>query len=74
MTTIGISPKVVASAITGVVVYLVTKLGLQLDPVLEQAINVAAMILAGYIAPAGQVADPPVPQGEDGNPVLPKKA
>jgi hypothetical protein len=74
MRTIGISPKVIASAITGVIVYLVTKLGLQLDPVIEQAINVAAMILAGYIAPSGQVEDPPVPVGEDGNPVLPEAA
>jgi hypothetical protein len=53
--TVGLSPKVVASAITGIVVYAITKLGLQLDPVIEQAINVAAMIAAGYIAPPGQV-------------------
>lgn len=55
MRTLGISPKVVASAITGVVVYLLTKLAIQVDPVIEQAINVAAMILAGYLAPPGAV-------------------
>lgn len=51
MKTVGLSPKVVASAITGVVVYLLTKLAIQVDPVIEQAINVVAMILAGYLAP-----------------------
>ena len=63
----GISPKVVASAVTGLVVYLVTKLGLQMDPVIEQAINVLAMIVAGYLAPPGEV----VPDFEGGNPELP---
>lgn len=41
--------KVTAAAIAGVVVYAVTKLGVQLDPVLEQAINVAAMLVAAWI-------------------------
>ena len=54
MRTIGISPKVIAPAITGILVYLITKLGLQLDPLLEQALNVLAMIVAGYIAPPGR--------------------
>lgn len=53
--TCGVSPKVIVSAITGVAVYLITKLGLQLDPVLEQALNVAAMVIAGYLAPPGDV-------------------
>lgn len=52
---IGVSPKVVASAVTGILVYLVTKLGLHLDPMLEQAINVIAMIAAGVLAPPGDV-------------------
>jgi hypothetical protein len=53
--TVGLSPKVIATTLTGLVVYLVTKLGLQWDPVLEQAVNVLAMIVAGYIAPPGDV-------------------
>lgn len=56
--TVGLSPKVVASAITGLVVYLLTKLAVQIDPVIEQAINVLAMIVAGYIAPPGDVVVP----------------
>ncbi|MCU1500601.1 MAG: hypothetical protein JWM47_4554 [Acidimicrobiales bacterium] len=64
---VGVSPKVIASAITGLVVYLITKLGLQLDPVLEQAINVVAMIVAGVIAPPGDVVTqgPPAPENVD---------
>ena len=57
MQTVGLSPKVIASAVTGVLVYAVTKLGVQLDPVIEQAINVAAMLVAAYLAPPGVVAD-----------------
>lgn len=59
----GISPKVVASAITGIVVFAITKLGLQLDPVVEQAINALAMVAAGYVAPPGQVTTEAVPEG-----------
>jgi hypothetical protein len=55
MRTVGISPKVVAATITGLVVYLITKLGVQADPVLEQAINVIATVAAAYIAPPGAV-------------------
>jgi hypothetical protein len=54
----GISPKVIASAITGVVVYLLTKLAISVDPVIEQAINVAAMVVAGYLAPSGALKEP----------------
>lgn len=53
--TAGISPKLIASAITGIVTFLITKLGLQADPVLEQAISVTAMLIAAYIAPPGNV-------------------
>lgn len=60
MSTVGISPKVIAATITGVAVYLITKLGLQLDPVIEQAINVAATLAAAYLAPPGQVTAPEV--------------
>lgn len=67
MQTIGLSPKVVAAAITGLVVYLITKLGLPVDPVVEQAINVAAMLVAAWLAPSGAVQTP----DEDGNPTLP---
>lgn len=52
-TTIGLSPKLIASAITGLVGYVLTKLAVPLDPALEQALNVAAMVIAAYIAPPG---------------------
>lgn len=55
MRSVGISPKVVAATVTGIVVYLITKLGLQVDPVVEQAINVGATLLAAYLAPPGAV-------------------
>jgi hypothetical protein len=48
--------KVTAAAITGVVVYAVTKLGVQLDPVLEQGINVAAMLVAAWWVPEARPA------------------
>lgn len=53
--TAGVSPKVVASAITGLIVYLLTKLTISIDPVIEQAINVLAMVIAGFLAPSGNV-------------------
>jgi hypothetical protein len=49
-------PKVIAAAITGLIVYLITKLGVQADPVFEQAINVLAMLIAAWIAPAARPA------------------
>ena len=57
MKQIGPSPKVVAAALTGLVVYVLTKLAVEVDPAIEQAINVMAMILAGIIAPPGTVAE-----------------
>lgn len=59
MKTVGLSPKVVAATITGVVVYLLTKLAIPVDPIVEQAINVAAVILAAVIAGPGEVAVDP---------------
>lgn len=61
---VGVSPKVLASAITGVVVYLLTKLAIQVDPVIEQAINVLAMVAAGLIAPPGDVVVEGAPAAE----------
>lgn len=55
MKTVGISPKVVAALLTSIVTFLVTKLGLQWDPILEQAINAAAPIIAAYLAPPSKV-------------------
>jgi hypothetical protein len=66
--TCGLSPKVVASAITGLVVYLLTKLAIQVDPVIEQALNVIAMIIAGYVAPPGDVVVQGPPAEEKVNP------
>lgn len=58
--TIGISPKVIAATISGLVLYL---LALLLDtPIpaeLEQLANITGMIAAAYIAPPGAV---PVPR------------
>lgn len=51
----GLSPKVVASAGTGIVAYAVTKLALPWDPAVEQAVNVGAMIFAGWLAKPGKV-------------------
>jgi hypothetical protein len=61
----GLSPKVVAGAITGVIVYLITKLGLRVDPVVEQAINVAAVLVAAWLAPPGAVKERPVGPASD---------
>lgn len=47
--------KVIAGIITGLAVYALTKLGVSLDPQLEQAINVAAALLAAYLVPEGPV-------------------
>ena len=75
MRTEGISPKVIAATITGLVVYAITKLGLQVDPVIEQAINVLAVLLAAYLAPPGEVVvDPPVFDPAAGNPQPPRAA
>jgi hypothetical protein len=43
--------KLIASAITGAVVFAITKFvpGVDLDTELEQAINVLAMLAAGYL-------------------------
>lgn len=70
MRSVGISPKVVAATITGIVVYLITKLGLRVDPVIEQAINVAATLLAAYLAPPGAVKEDEVASDD----LLPGKA
>ena len=64
----GVSPKVLNSAIVGLITAILLKFGISLDPVLEQFINVAVMILVGYLSPPGDVV-PEVPD-EDGNPVV----
>jgi hypothetical protein len=68
---IGLSPKLVAAALTSIVTFAVTKLGLSWDPIFEQAINAIAPIIAAYLAPPGAVAGV-APQGENGNPSLPE--
>lgn len=57
----GVSPKVLAGALVGIAVFALTKLGVSLDPILEQAINVAAIVLAAIIAPPGDVVVTPEP-------------
>jgi hypothetical protein len=52
---LGVSPKVIASAVTGLIVWALTKFAISVDPIIEQAINVALMIVAGYLAPPGEV-------------------
>jgi hypothetical protein len=55
MTQVGISPKLIAAALTSIVTFAVTKLGLSWDPIFEQAINAVAPLIAAYLAPPGQV-------------------
>lgn len=55
MKTVGLSPKVINSFLTGLAVFLFTKLGLQWDPIVEQAINVASMLLVAYLSKPGDV-------------------
>lgn len=49
--TIGVSPKVVAALLTSAATFLLTKLGLSWNPIVEQAINAVAPIVAAYLAP-----------------------
>lgn len=53
--TCGISPKVLYPFITGVLTYALTKLAIPLDPIIEQGINIAAMLITGILAPSGDV-------------------
>lgn len=53
--TCGISPKVIAGALAGIIVFALTKLAVGVDPILEQAINVLAMVAASWLAPPGVV-------------------
>lgn len=55
MKTVGISPKVIAALLTSLATFLLTKLGLSWDPIVEQAINAVAPIIAAYLAPAAKV-------------------
>lgn len=57
--TIGISPKVIAATISGLVLYLLAQLLDTIPTELEQLANVAGMIAAAYIAPPGAV---PIPR------------
>lgn len=53
--TVGPSPKVIAALLTSLATFLLTKLGLSWDPIVEQAINAVAPVLAAIIAPPGKV-------------------
>jgi hypothetical protein len=53
----GVSPKVAAAAVTGVVLY-VLSLVIPVDQTVEQLVNVLGMILAGALAGPGQVEVP----------------
>jgi hypothetical protein len=53
--TCGISPKVLNSAIVGLIVAVLFKFGISIDSTLEQFINVAVMIVVGYLSPPGDV-------------------
>jgi hypothetical protein len=64
--TSGVSPKVIAGAITAIVVFALTKLAISVDPIVEQAINVLATVLAAVIAPSGNVVVEPEPQDTEG--------
>jgi hypothetical protein len=43
--------KLVASAVAGIIAFALTKLAIQLPPEIEQALNVLAMLAAGYLVP-----------------------
>jgi hypothetical protein len=66
--TVGISPKVIAALLTSIVTFLVTKLGLQWNPIIEQAINAIVPIIAAFLAPPGIVTSP---SGDAGGPARP---
>jgi hypothetical protein len=51
--TIGLSPKLIAAAITGLVGLLLAELAIPLPPALEHTLNVLAMTAAAWIAPPG---------------------
>lgn len=48
-----LNPKVVASLIGGVIVYLLTHFGVDIDGELEGLITLASTVLAGYLWPEG---------------------
>lgn len=52
--TVGLSPKLVASLITGILLYVVSQIT-TIDREVEQAVNVLGMLLATYIAGPGTV-------------------
>lgn len=54
----GISPKVLNSLIAGVVWFVLSKLAIQFDPIVEQAINVGIMALVAYLSNPGTVVTP----------------
>lgn len=54
-TTQGISPKLPVQAITTVLVALLAYLGIELEPAVSLAIGTLLGIVAGYIAPPGEV-------------------
>ncbi len=43
--------KLVASGVVGVLVFALTKLAIPVDVQVEQALNVLAMLVAGYVVP-----------------------
>lgn len=43
--------KFVASLLTGVVVFVLSKVLVDVDPGIEQAVNVVAMLVAAYVVP-----------------------
>lgn len=55
-----INPKVAASFIAGIVAYLLTHFGVDIDGELEGLLTLGATILAGYLWPEG---DPEVLEG-----------
>jgi hypothetical protein len=69
--TIGLSPKVTAAAIVGVIGWLLAYFAIPFDPKLEQALNVLASLAAAYLAPPGTVS---VDIGEASDALLPPEA
>jgi uncharacterized membrane protein YphA (DoxX/SURF4 family) len=53
--TVGVSPKVVAAFLTALVTFALTKLAIPWNPIVEQAINIVAPLIAAILAGPGKV-------------------
>jgi hypothetical protein len=52
---VGLSPKLVAALLTSLATFLLTKLALPWNPIVEQAINAVAPLIAAFLAGPGRI-------------------